>query len=66
MAQKQLPVTCPLCGRKNEFPLETLVEGAIIICPVCKVKLSLHGHMLKEIQADIEKLKKQDSGLSNS
>jgi len=59
MEQKQLPVTCPVCGRKNKFPLENLVSGAILTCPVCKVKLSLHGHMLEEIQADIEKLKKQ-------
>ncbi len=61
MEKKQLPVTCPVCGRKNKFPLEILVQGATLTCPVCKVKLSLHGHMWKEIQADIEKLKTQDS-----
>ncbi len=55
MEEKKLPVTCPLCGRKNEFPLETLFEGSIFVCPFCKIKLTLHGHMWKEIQADIEK-----------
>jgi DNA-directed RNA polymerase subunit RPC12/RpoP len=57
MEQKQLPITCPLCGRKNNFPLEALTEGAEIACPVCKIKLTLHGHMWQEIQADIKKLK---------
>ena len=61
MEQRQLPITCPVCGRKNNFPLEVLVEGAVLSCPVCKVKLSLHGHMLEEIQSDIEKSKKQNN-----
>ncbi len=54
--KKKLPVTCPLCGRKNEFPLELLVQGSTLSCPFCKVKLNLHGHMWEEIQADIKKL----------
>jgi len=58
MEQKELPITCPVCGRKNRFLLETLIEGSILTCPVCKVKLTLHGHMWEEIQSDIAKLKK--------
>ena len=57
MHKKLLPITCPLCGRKNEFPLETLLEGSILLCPFCKVKLTLHGHMWEHIQEEIAKLK---------
>jgi rubrerythrin len=57
MEQESLPITCPICGRKNLFPVGELVEGSIFACPVCKVKLTLHGHMWEEIRADIEKLK---------
>jgi DNA-directed RNA polymerase subunit RPC12/RpoP len=56
--RKQLAVTCPVCGRKNEFLVSALTEGSVIACPLCKVKLTLHGHMWKEIQADLEKMKK--------
>ena len=56
MEDKGLSITCPVCGRKNEFPVETLVEGSVLICPLCKVKLTLHGHMWEEIQANIQKL----------
>jgi hypothetical protein len=56
----KLPVTCPLCGRKNEFPIETLVQGSILACPFCKVKLTLHGHMWEEIKADLQKLEKNE------
>jgi hypothetical protein len=54
---EKLPITCPLCGRKSDYPLEILAEGATIICPFCKVKLTLHGHMWKEIETEIKKLK---------
>ncbi len=57
MDQKLLPITCPICGRKNQFPVGELTEGSILTCPICKVKLTLHGHMWAEIQADLEKLK---------
>ena len=53
---KKLPITCPLCGRKNEYSLENLVEGITIICPFCKVKLILHGHMWQEIENEIKEL----------
>jgi hypothetical protein len=58
MGDSKLPITCPLCGRKSEYPLAELVEGALLICPFCKVKLTLHGHMLADIQSEIEKRKK--------
>jgi DNA-directed RNA polymerase subunit RPC12/RpoP len=56
MEEKKLSITCPLCGRKSEFPVESLVEGSVLTCPLCKVKLTLHGHMWEEIQADIRRL----------
>jgi hypothetical protein len=59
MEPQQLPITCPICGRKNLFPVPDLIEGSILTCPVCKVRLNLHGHMWAEIQADLEKLKKE-------
>jgi C4-type Zn-finger protein len=59
MEQAQLPITCPLCGRKNLYPVPNLTEGSVLTCPVCKVKLNLHGHMWAEIQADLEKLQEK-------
>lgn len=60
MHKKQLPITCPLCGRKNEFPLENLVEFATLLCGFCKVKLTLHGHMWEYVRGEIAKLKEAD------
>ena len=60
MQNKRLPVTCPLCGKKNEFPLDALTEGSEIQCSTCKVKLKLHGHMLEDIQRDIARLMQKD------
>ena len=57
MEKKKLPITCPLCGRKNEFPVEDLAEGKVITCSFCKVSLTLHGHMWQEIQADLQRMK---------
>ena len=54
--KKQLPITCPLCGRKNEYPLGKLSEGAELVCPFCGLKLILHGHMWEDIHNDIRKL----------
>ncbi len=58
MDKKQLPITCPLCGRKNEFPLEILKKGSDLTCPACKVKINLHGHMWEEIDSEMKKLEK--------
>jgi hypothetical protein len=33
------------------------MEGSIFTCPICGVKLTLHGHMWEEVRADLEKLK---------
>jgi hypothetical protein len=60
MKKTQLPITCPVCGRKNDFPVEILFEGSTIVCPFCKLKLTLHGHMWEEIQTDLEALQKTD------
>jgi len=32
------------------------VEGANIICPFCKLTLTLHGHMWEDVQREISKL----------
>lgn len=60
MQDKHLPITCPLCGKKHEFPLESLKEGATLQCPRCQVKLSLHGHMWQEIQSAIAMLEQKN------
>lgn len=57
MHKKLLPITCPLCGRKNEFPVEVLLEGYRLSCPFCKLVLTLHGHMWEDIQSELAKLK---------
>jgi hypothetical protein len=59
MGERFLTITCPLCGRKNEHSMEALVEGAILACPFCTVKLTLHGHMWEDIQKDIAKSKEE-------
>ena len=57
MEERYLPITCPLCGRKSEYPVENLKEGSDMVCPFCSVKLNLHGHMWEEISSQIAKLK---------
>lgn len=56
MQEQSLPITCPLCGRKYEYPVALLKEGSDLVCPLCKVKLNLHGHMWEDIQREIAKL----------
>ena len=53
----KIPFGCPICGRKKDYPVEDLVEGALLECPFCKLKLTLHGHMLQEVQEQIGRLK---------
>lgn len=60
----KLSFTCPVCGRKKEYPIKELVEGALLECPNCKVKLTLHGHMWQEVQEEIRKLRKDRAGKS--
>ncbi len=52
---KTIPFTCPVCGRKKDYLLEELFEGALLTCPFCKLILTLHGHMWKDVQKEIEK-----------
>ena len=54
---KKLPFTCPICGRSTEYPVEEMVEGAVLTCPICKLTLTLHGHMLEDVRREITKLK---------
>jgi len=56
MTEKTLSITCPLCGRKYDKPIKELFEGADMICPLCGVKLNLHGHMWQDIQNEIAAL----------
>jgi transcription elongation factor Elf1 len=55
--EKKLPFTCPVCGRKKDYSLQELVEGAVLTCPFCRLKLTLHGHMWEDVQKETEKLK---------
>lgn len=57
MEEIKIPFTCPVCGRKTEYPESTLVEGADLTCPFCKLTLRLHGHMLQEVQREIKRRK---------
>ena len=53
---KKLPFTCPICGKTTERSLEELREGALLVCPFCNLRLTLHGHMWEEVKGEIEKL----------
>jgi transcription elongation factor Elf1 len=57
--EKTLSFSCPVCGRKTDYPITEMVEGAIVTCPFCKLKLTLHGHMWRDVQKEIEKLSKK-------
>jgi hypothetical protein len=48
-----------VCGRKTDYPITEMVEGAIVTCPFCELKLTLHGHMWRDVQKEIEKLLKK-------
>jgi transcription elongation factor Elf1 len=55
--EQKLLFSCPVCGRKKEYPVTELVEGAVLNCPFCKLTITLHGHMLEDVQKEIQKLK---------
>lgn len=61
MKERYLPITCPLCGRSSDHLVKDLKEGADMICPVCGVKLNLHGHMWEDIQNAIAELDAKSS-----
>jgi transcription elongation factor Elf1 len=53
----RFPFTCPVCGSKTDYPVTELVEGANLTCSFCKLRLTLHGHMLEDVQKEIKILK---------
>ncbi len=57
LVMKTIPFSCPVCGRKKEYRIEELFEGATLHCPFCQLNLTLHGHMWKEVQKEIQKIK---------
>jgi len=57
--EKTLPFSCPVCGRKTDYPITEMFDGAILTCPFCKLKLTLHGHMWRDVQKEVEKLSKK-------
>jgi hypothetical protein len=57
--EEELPFSCPVCGRKTDYPVAELVEGAVLTCPFCKLTLTLHGHMWKDVQKEIQKLRER-------
>jgi len=57
--KKKLSFSCPICGRKTDYALTELFEGASVTCPFCKLTLTLHGHMWKDVQKEIQKLKEE-------
>ncbi len=60
--QKTLPFTCPICGRKTDYPVDALTEGASLTCPFCKLTLNLHGHMWQEVQQELAKIGSKGTG----
>ena len=58
--ESRLSFTCPICGRKKDYNVTELVEGAVLTCPFCKLTLTLHGHMWEDVQKEIRKLKKEE------
>jgi hypothetical protein len=54
--EKKLPFVCPVCGRKTDYPITEMKEGATLTCPFCKLILTLHGHMWEDVKREIRKL----------
>jgi transcription elongation factor Elf1 len=55
---KELSFTCPICGTKKAYPINKMVKGALLECPHCSLKLTLHGHMWEEVEQQIGKIRK--------
>ena len=53
---KTLDFTCPVCGKITDRPIDELKEQAVIVCPFCELKLTIHGHMWQDVQARIKEL----------
>jgi transcription elongation factor Elf1 len=58
LPDRKIPFSCPVCAHKTDYPITQMVEGAILNCSFCKLTIKLHGHMLQEVQREIEKLGK--------
>jgi transcription elongation factor Elf1 len=56
--KNKLPFACPVCGRKTDYLLTELKEGAVLTCPFCRLTLTLHGHMWEDVKKEIKHLKK--------
>jgi epoxide hydrolase-like predicted phosphatase len=54
--ERTLPFTCPICGRKTDYPITALTAGARLTCPFCQLTLTLHGHMWDEVQQELKRL----------
>ena len=50
--------SCPICGRKKDYPPEAMLEGAMLRCPFCGLELTLQGCMWEEIRREKERLGK--------
>lgn len=57
--KQKISFSCPVCGRKKEYLVKDLFEGALLTCPMCKLTLNLHGHMWKDVQKEIQKIKNE-------
>lgn len=57
MMDEKFPFACPICCHKKDYAVSELVEGAVLTCPSCKLRLTLHGHMLEDVKKEIKKLK---------
>ena len=62
MEKPKLPVTCPLCGRRTDYPVESIHEGMDLDCRFCGVRINLHGHMWEEIREAIADLRRKRPG----
>ncbi|OGP86822.1 MAG: hypothetical protein A2156_13040 [Deltaproteobacteria bacterium RBG_16_48_10] len=59
LTSPKIPFSCPVCGNKTEYPVEKMVEGALLHCSFCKLNLKLHGHMWQDVRREIDRLKKE-------
>jgi len=57
--KNKLSFACPVCGRKTDYLLTELKEGAVLTCPFCKLTLTLHGHMWEDVQKEIQYLRRK-------
>lgn len=48
--------SCPVCGRRKDYPASHLTEGVRLKCPFCGLELILRGCMWEEIRKEKERL----------